>query len=90
MPDVRFAIGITKLVPFLGFHHILMIFIALAIVLLCKLRHQHRWRAHSLQGHFADTGSFYSITTGRMLIIITTHTHHFPHILLLPDVRTDV
>jgi hypothetical protein len=36
MPNIRFAVGLTKLLPFLGFHHVLMIFIALAIILLCE------------------------------------------------------
>lgn len=34
---VRFAVGIQRLVPMLGYHHILMILIAVAIILLCKL-----------------------------------------------------
>jgi hypothetical protein len=36
MANVRFAVGIQRLIPFLGYHHVLMIFIALAIILLCK------------------------------------------------------
>jgi hypothetical protein len=39
MPNIRFAVGLTKLLPFLGFHHVLMIFIALAIILLCESQH---------------------------------------------------
>lgn len=37
MPNVRFAVGIQRLIPFLGYHHVLMILIAIAIILLCKL-----------------------------------------------------
>lgn len=39
MPNVRFAVGIQRLIPFLGYHHVLMILIALAIILLCKFRY---------------------------------------------------
>ncbi|KAK6443708.1 hypothetical protein LTR95_000535 [Oleoguttula sp. CCFEE 5521] len=35
MPNVRFAVGIQRLIPFLGYHHVLMILIAVAIILLC-------------------------------------------------------
>ncbi|QIX00220.1 hypothetical protein AMS68_005737 [Peltaster fructicola] len=37
MPTVRFAVGIQRLIPFLGYHHVLMILIALAIILLSLL-----------------------------------------------------
>ena len=36
MANVRFAVGIQRLIPFLGYHHVLMILIAIAIILLCK------------------------------------------------------
>lgn len=36
MANVRFAVGIQRLIPFLGYHHVLMILIALAIILLCE------------------------------------------------------
>lgn len=35
MPNVRFAVGLQRLIPFLGYHHVLMILIAIAIILLC-------------------------------------------------------
>ncbi|KAF2239447.1 membrane fusion mating protein FIG1 [Viridothelium virens] len=37
MPPMRFAVGIQRLIPFLGYHHVLMILIAIAIVLLSLL-----------------------------------------------------
>ncbi|KAG7009017.1 CDP-diacylglycerol--serine O-phosphatidyltransferase [Physcia stellaris] len=37
MANMRFAVGIRRLVPFLGYHHVLMILIAIAIVLLSLL-----------------------------------------------------
>ncbi|KAH0562090.1 hypothetical protein GP486_003206 [Trichoglossum hirsutum] len=37
MASVRFVFGIQRLIPFLGYHHVLMIFIALAIILLSLL-----------------------------------------------------
>ncbi|KAK4696001.1 hypothetical protein P7C71_g1855, partial [Lecanoromycetidae sp. Uapishka_2] len=37
MPNMRFALGIRRLVPFLGYHHVLMILIAVAIILLSLL-----------------------------------------------------
>ncbi|CAC9888935.1 unnamed protein product [Aureobasidium pullulans] len=35
MAPVGFAVGIQRLIPFIGYHHILMILIAIAIILLC-------------------------------------------------------
>ena len=35
MANVRFAVAIQRLIPFLGYHHVLMILIAIAIILLC-------------------------------------------------------
>ncbi|KAI9666355.1 MAG: hypothetical protein M1821_004291 [Bathelium mastoideum] len=37
MPPMRFAIGINRFIPFIGYHHVLMILIAIAIVLLSLL-----------------------------------------------------
>ncbi|KAI9723689.1 MAG: hypothetical protein M1812_000989 [Candelaria pacifica] len=37
MANMRFAIGIQRLIPFLGYHHVLMILIAVAIILLSLL-----------------------------------------------------
>jgi len=37
MPNIRFAVGIQRLIPFLGYHHVLMILIAVAIILLSLL-----------------------------------------------------
>ncbi|KAK5160204.1 Ca2+ regulator and membrane fusion protein Fig1-domain-containing protein [Cryomyces antarcticus] len=37
MPNVRFPVGIQRLIPFLGYHHVLMILIAAAIILLSLL-----------------------------------------------------
>lgn len=38
MANVRFAVGIQRLIPFLGYHHVLMILIAVAIILLGQYR----------------------------------------------------
>jgi hypothetical protein len=35
-PGIGFAVGIQRLIPFIGYHHILMILIAIAIILLCE------------------------------------------------------
>ncbi|KAI9822283.1 MAG: hypothetical protein M1827_000001 [Pycnora praestabilis] len=37
MANVRFSVGFQRLVPFLGYHHVLMILIAVAIILLSLL-----------------------------------------------------
>ncbi|KAI9707099.1 MAG: hypothetical protein M1836_000059 [Candelina mexicana] len=37
MANMRFAVGIQRLIPFLGYHHVLMILIAIAIILLSLL-----------------------------------------------------
>jgi hypothetical protein len=36
---VRFTTGWRRFVPVIGYHHVLMIFIAIAIILLCKSRY---------------------------------------------------
>ena len=36
MAEVRFAVGWRRFFPLVGYHHVLMILIALAIILLCK------------------------------------------------------
>ncbi|CAD0107109.1 unnamed protein product [Aureobasidium uvarum] len=36
-PGIGFAVGIQRLIPFIGYHHILMILIAVAIILLSLL-----------------------------------------------------
>jgi len=36
----RFATGWRRFVPFIGYHHVLMILIAIAIILLCKSNHE--------------------------------------------------
>ncbi|KAI9669160.1 MAG: hypothetical protein M1829_005161 [Trizodia sp. TS-e1964] len=37
MASVRFLVGVQRLIPFLGYHHVLMILIAIAIILLSLL-----------------------------------------------------
>ncbi|KAK2759832.1 hypothetical protein FQN54_002566 [Arachnomyces sp. PD_36] len=37
MPSLRFATGLTRFIPMVGYHHVLMILIALAIILLSLL-----------------------------------------------------
>ncbi|KAI9797238.1 MAG: hypothetical protein M1835_001594 [Candelina submexicana] len=37
MANMRFVVGIQRLIPFLGYHHVLMILIAIAIILLSLL-----------------------------------------------------
>ncbi|KAI9845419.1 MAG: hypothetical protein M1837_004897 [Sclerophora amabilis] len=37
MANVRFAVGVGRIIPFLGYHHVLMILIAIAIILLSLL-----------------------------------------------------
>ncbi|KAI9894182.1 MAG: hypothetical protein M1814_004036 [Vezdaea aestivalis] len=37
MANIRFAVGFQRLIPFLGYHHVLMILIAIAIILLSLL-----------------------------------------------------
>ncbi|KAL8822933.1 MAG: hypothetical protein Q9191_006344 [Dirinaria sp. TL-2023a] len=37
MANLRFALGLNRIIPFFGYHHVLMIFIAVAIILLSLL-----------------------------------------------------
>lgn len=59
------------MIPFLGYHHVLMILIAIAIILLCKC-------AHSSEELTQLTRR--SITTGRMLLHLPVNTGHLPHL----------
>lgn len=68
--------------PVIGYHHVLMIFIAVAIVLLGKLD----WYAREEQ----STNSFNSATTCRMFLIITSHSRHLLNIPLLPKIPGSV
>lgn len=65
------AIG---MIPFLGYHHVLMILIAIAIILLCELRHDN----------VCDQAlTRRSIITGRMLLYIATHPRYLPHLAMV-------
>ena len=77
MPNVRFAVGIQRLIPFLGYHHVLMILIAIAIILLCKLNISIK--------HFPGprTNNTRSATPGWLLVILASNSRHFPHQFLL-------
>lgn len=44
MANVQFAVIIAKWVPFLGYHHFLMIFIAITIILLCECLPSGDWK----------------------------------------------
>lgn len=83
-PGIGFAVGIQRLIPFIGYHHILMILIAIAIILLCKsgLNAMIMYPSLTIMAH--------STTTGGMLFKFTIDTGHFPHRLLLPNIHTDV
>lgn len=76
--------SIPGLLPFLGYHHILMILIALAIILLCTLylttiRHPPFHRL-----------TMCSPLTSRMFILITTDTEHIPNITVLPNATSHI
>ena len=38
---LRFKTGWRRFVPFIGYHHVLMILIAIAIILLCEYNNNH-------------------------------------------------
>jgi hypothetical protein len=78
MPNVRFAVGIQRLIPFLGYHHVLMILIALAIILLCKFSCRD-------DTHQPDMILIISLstTTGRLLVLLPSDPRHLPDQLLL-------
>jgi len=81
MPNVRFAVGIQRLIPFLGYHHVLMILIALAIILLCKLS------SVAMSAIAINTYTILTIptstTTGRMLVLVASDPRHLPDQFLL-------
>jgi len=73
-----FATGWKRFVPVVGYHHVLMILIAIAIVLLCKY-----YRDTPIQ---QDADSFDSTTTSRVLLDIASNTRHLPNIPILSTV----
>jgi hypothetical protein len=77
MPNVRFAVGIQRLIPFLGYHHVLMILIAIAIILLCKFASASHTRKNSALTNVNSTAISW------LLIILATYPRHLPHQLLL-------
>lgn len=79
---VRFAVGIQRLVPMLGYHHILMILIAVAIILLCKPSCHALLQASQLTLH--------SITLSRLFLQLAAHPEYLPHRLLLHLLHTDI
>lgn len=68
----------TGLIPFLGYHHVLMLLIAVAIILLCKYFLPRPFL------HCLLTWSSNAIS--RLLIFIARYTQHLPHIPLLPTI----
>lgn len=69
--------SITGLIPFLGYHHVLMILIAAGIILLCTSTTLFSWRSNSdLTCH--------SSPSCRLFLDVARDTKHFPHIPLLP------
>lgn len=79
----RFATGWRRFFPLVGYHHVLMILIAIAIVLLCEYP--------SLQNPIVNRTlmvSSGSTSPRRLLIDISGHPRHLPDISLLPKVST--
>jgi hypothetical protein len=62
-------------IPMIGYHHVLMIIIAVAIILLCEFSVCHMSCGMSL--------TCPSLTTCRMFIIITTNTGYLSDIFIL-------
>lgn len=79
----QFAVGLKRYVPAVGYHHVLMILIAIAIVLLCK-SYTHTTFLHR------RTNIPFSITISRLFIDLSSHTRDLPNITLLPTLRTCV
>ena len=81
------TLTVPGIVPFIGYHHILMILIAIAIILLCKhnpplslLSQLYGTDSKSLTQHQ------FSPVTSRLLIIVTLDTRYLPHIIILPAI----
>lgn len=62
------------MIPFLGYHHVLMILIAIAIILLCELRRNNVYNQALTRR---------SIITGRMLLHIASHPRYLPHLAVV-------
>lgn len=76
----------VKFLPFLGYHHILMILIAIAIILLCKAP----THIPNCRGSTRLTLLAHSTPTGRMLKYIASDPRHLPHIHVLQVVHTNI
>lgn len=63
--------------PFFGYHHLLMLFIAAAIILLCKL---FITLAHT---NYLLTYPPASTAPSRLILLLPRHPQHLPHLLLL-------
>ena len=71
-------------IPFLGYHHVLMIFIAIAIILLCK---SAKSQAFNL---IAIAKTLSSSAFSWLLIIITCHSQYIPNLSLLQILPSNI
>jgi hypothetical protein len=67
----------TGFIPMIGYHHVLMIIIAVAIILLCECS------KHSLLCFFGMSLTPSSTAVGWMLFIISTDPQHLPNLAIL-------
>ena len=74
----------SGVLPFLGYHHVLMILIAIAIILLCTQPSSPL----ATPCRTADTHS--SSPTSRLFLLLAPHPQHLPHLPLLPTLSSDL
>lgn len=80
MAAVRFTTGWRRFIPVIGYHHVLMILIAIAIILLCESKLSKAVQTAILTSP--------SPPVGRLLINIRPHTRHILDLPLLPTIPT--
>lgn len=92
MANVRFAVGLQRLIPFLGYHHVLMILIALAIILLCEFEEEEECAREMTILQLTDFSFFFSNSplTSRLFLLFPPHTGHLPHHILLRKIHAHI
>lgn len=87
---IRFATGWKRFFPLVGYHHVLMIIIAISIVLLCESGPTRNPPLLSEKIHTDDFLLPTSTPPSRLLISLPRHPRHLPHFPLLPKIPSSL
>src|SRR5690349_7567647 len=76
-------------VPFLGYHHVLMILIAVAIILLCKWSLSQPYGTHGYSLNRLTCVNPNSTAPSRVFLVLPPHARHLPPIYILRALHGD-